>query len=454
MPTTRNIYFDGNFAPVHEEITSFDLPVHGVIPIELEGRLLRNGPNPVTPVDPATNHWFSGHGMVHGVRIRGGRAEWYRNRWVRSDQVSDALGEPRISGSRRRAEFSPNTNVGAFAGRTYAMVEAGTPPVEIGFELETVQRSDFDGTLPRGLTAHPKVDPATGDLHAMCYSWQELLDHIEYVVVGSDGRVKSITDIALPGMSMVHDMSITERFAVVYDLPVTVDLDLALSGSFSFPFRWNPDYGARVGLVPLGGGAGAPIWCDLEPCYAYHPLNAYDDADGNVVIDIITYERMFVDDVWGPAGDSLPVLERWTVDLTRRVVRRDVVDERTQEFPRVRGSLTGRFHRYGYCAGVGEAFAPGATFKHDFVAGVTTVHDHGPGRGSAEPAFVARPDGTTEDDGWLISYVYDATRDRSDVVILDARDLSAPALARIELPARVPHGFHGNWVPDRAVMPR
>ena len=126
MPTTRNIYFDGNFAPVHEEITSFDLPVHGVIPIELEGRLLRNGPNPVTPVDPATNHWFSGHGMVHGVRIRGGRAEWYRNRWVRSDQVSDALGEPRISGSRRRAEFSPNTNVGAFAGRTYAMVEAGT----------------------------------------------------------------------------------------------------------------------------------------------------------------------------------------------------------------------------------------------------------------------------------------------------------------------------------------
>lgn len=452
MPTTRNIYFDGNFAPVHEEVTALDLRVHGVIPIELEGRLLRNGPNPVAAVDPSVNHWFSGHGMVHGVRIRGGRAEWYRNRWVRSDEVSDALGEQRIPGSRRRPEFSPNTNVGAFGGRTYALVEAGTPPVEIGYDLETLLRSDFDGTLPHGLTAHPKVDPATGDLHAMCYAWQDLLDHIEYVVVGRDGKVKSVTDIALPGMSMVHDMSITERFAVVYDLPVTVDLDLALSGSFSFPFRWNPDYGARVGLVPLGGGPGAPIWCELEPCYAYHPLNAYDDADGNVVIDIVTYERMFVNDVWGPAGDSLPVLERWTVDVNRRKVRREVVDERTQEFPRVRGSLTGRFHRYGYCAGVGEAFAPGATFKHDFVDGTTTVHDHGPGRGSAEPAFVPRPDGTNEDDGWLISYVYDATRDKSDVVILDARDLGVPPLARIELPARVPHGFHGNWVPDSAVV--
>jgi len=248
------IYLSDNYAPVTDEVTAFDLPVIGELPSDLAGRYLRNGPNPMTTPDPTTHHWFTGDGMVHGLRVRDGRAEWYRNRYVGSSRVSAARGLPDIAGRNwNGSDGGPNTNVGGFAGTTWAMVEAGGCPVELTYELETVGRNDFFGTLPGAFTAHPKVDPDTGEMHAMVYAWAQWLDHVQYVVVAADGKVRRTVDIPLPGMSMLHDMSLTQRYAVVYDQPVTVDLDLAFAGRF--PFRWNPDYGSRVGLLPREGVA-------------------------------------------------------------------------------------------------------------------------------------------------------------------------------------------------------
>ncbi|MEY3618851.1 MAG: hypothetical protein RL726_1549, partial [Actinomycetota bacterium] len=156
----HNRYLAGNYAPVAEEVTAFDLRVIGELPTELNGRYLRNGPNPITSVDPATHHWFIGDGMVHGIRLREGRAEWYRNRYVGSSNVSTARGLPDIPGRNwNNSPGGPNTNVGTFAGTTWAMVEAGGCPVELDDELETVGRNDFHGTLPGAFTAHPKFDP-------------------------------------------------------------------------------------------------------------------------------------------------------------------------------------------------------------------------------------------------------------------------------------------------------
>ena len=449
----QNTYSEGNLAPVSEEVTAFDLDVIGEIPASLEGRYLRNGPNPIAPTDPATSHWFVGTGMVHGVRLRGGRAEWYRNRWVRGQDVVEALGEPAVPGPVGTLDFSANTSVWGFAGTTWALVEAGVVPVEIGYELETVCRNDFSGTLKTGFTAHPKLDPSSGELHAVCYAWQDLFDHVEYVVVGADGRVRKTVDVPLPGMSMIHDMSLTENYAVIYDLPVTVDLDLALSEEASFPFRWDPDYGARVGLLPREGTADEIVWCDVGLCYVFHPLNAYEDGDGRVVIDLCRYDKMFDRDKLGPAGDSRPTLDRWTVDPITRRVDEKRIDDRFHEFPQVRADRAARKHRFGYTVGVGDGLIPGANFKIDYETGNAEFHDHGPGRGSAEAVFVPDPEGSAEDDGWLMSYVYDETIDGSELVILDARDLSRPAVARVPLPQRVPYGFHGNWVPDTAVSP-
>ncbi|WP_420623622.1 carotenoid oxygenase family protein [Candidatus Poriferisodalis sp.] len=446
-------YTEGNFARVTEEVTAFDLEVIGEIPAAFEGRYLRNGPNPVVPTDPATSHWFTGTGMVHGVRLRDGRAEWYRNRWVRGHDVTELFGEPAVPGPTRGLDFSPNTSVGGYAGTTWALVEAGALPVEIGYELDTVCRNDFFGSLQTGFTAHPKVDPSTGEMHAVCYAWQDLLDHIEYVVIGTDGQVRTTVDIPLPGMSMIHDMSLTENYAVVYDLPVTVDLDIALSGKSSFPFRWDPGYGARVGLLPRNGTADEIIWCDVGLCYVFHPLNAYEDADGRVVIDLCRYDKMFDRDLLGPAGDSSPTLDRWTIDPTSRQVTEERVDDRFHEFPQVRSDRTTRKHRFGYTVGVGDGLIGGANYKIDYDTGIALFHDHGPGRGSGEAVFVPDPGGIAEDDGWLISFVYDETTDGSELVILDASDLSRSPVARVPLPQRVPYGFHGNWVPDAAVAP-
>ena len=455
MTTTEtNIYLAGNYGPVTEEVTAFDLPVVGELPVELNGRYLRNGPNPAAEIDvrarASTHHWFMGDGMVHGIRLREGRAEWYRNRYVGSTNLATLRGEedieiPDWSGSR----IGPNTNVGGFAGRTWAMMEAGATPVELIYELETVGRNDFDGTLPGAFTAHPKFDPDTGEMHAMVYAWAQWLDHVQYVVVGPDGTVSRTVDIPLPGMTMLHDMALTERFAVVFDQPCTVDLDLAFSGRF--PFRWNPDYGNRVGLLPRDGSAGDITWIDVPIGYSFHPMNSYDTPDGGVVVDLCVFDKMFHDDLLGPF-ENLPRLERWELDPGHRRASVTVIDDTPNEFPRARGSRSTKPYRYGYCVGVSNE--PGrrwTTIKHDLETGTRTDFDHGPGRAAGEAVFVAREGGESEDDGWLLTFVHDQAEESAEFVVLDARDLDRGYVARVPLPQRVPFGFHGNWVSDRSV---
>ncbi|MFM7093895.1 MAG: carotenoid oxygenase family protein [Actinomycetota bacterium] len=448
-----NRYLTGNYAPVRDEVTAFDLEVIGELPADLNGRYLRNGPNPITDVDPSTHHWFIGDGMVHGIRLREGKAEWYRNRYVGSTHVSDVRGVPDIPGRNwNNSGGGPNTNVGGFAGATWAMVEAGGCPVELTYELETVGRNDFYGTLPGAFTAHPKVDPTTGEMHAMVYAWAEWLDHIQYVRVGADGRVDRTVDIPLPGMSMVHDISITDRYIVVYDQPVLVDLDLAFSGRL-FPFRWFDDYGNRIGLMPREGTASDIVWIDVPVGYVFHPLNAYDTPAGKVVLDVCFYDRMMRDDMNGPFGDSLPRLVRWEADPKSRTVNVTTIDENVNEFPRHRGALTGKPYRYGYCAQVDTNSMHWPTVKHDLVTGARTAFDHVPGRAAGEPVFVGRPGSTEEDDGWLLTFVHDGNTDSAEFVVLDAQDLSRGYVARVKLPQRVPFGFHGNWVSDRTHAP-
>jgi 8'-apo-carotenoid 13,14-cleaving dioxygenase len=452
--TAANPYLQGNYAPVADEVTAFDLQVIGELPAELNGRYLRNGPNPMSEVDQSTHHWFIGDGMVHGVRLRDGKAEWYRNRYVGSTNLSQLRGQPDIPGRNWNDNPSgPNTNVGGFAGTTWAMVEAGGCPVELTYELETVGRNDFYGTLPGAFTAHPKVDPDSGEMHAVVYALPQWMDHVQYVVVGTDGRVRRTVDVPVKDGPMVHDMSLTQKYAVVYDMPVTLDLDLAFAGRF--PFSWNPDHGSRLGFLPREGEAADIVWVDVPISYVFHPMNAYDQADGSVVIDLCVYDRMFDSDVRGPFGDTFARLERWVVNPATRTCSTSVISTDWTEFPRHRGSLTGKPYRYGYCASPSmEPTWP--TLKFDLHTGERSVFQHGPGRSAGEPVFVPRQgsdpiDG--EDDGWLVTLVHDVPAGTAELVVLDAQDFSRPEVARVLLPQRIPYGFHGNWVSDRSVPP-
>jgi carotenoid cleavage dioxygenase-like enzyme len=442
-------YLTGTYAPLPDEVTAVDLEVLGELPAELEGRYVRNGPNPMSAVDPATYHWFTGDGMVHGVRLRDGRAEWYRARSVRSTAVSEALGEQPAPGERHGGMDTANTNVVGVGGRTFALVEAGARPVELTYELDTLEHSDLGGTLPNGFSAHPKVDPATGDLHTIAYHWA--LPHLQYVVVGRDARVKQVEPIEVDGGPMVHDCSITERWMVVYDLPVTFDLEGAMAG-VRFPYAWNEGHASRVGLLPLGGRGADVRWFDVAPCYVFHPLNAFDDGD-RVVLDVVRYQRMFDAERLGP-DDAAPELWRWTIDTATGAVHEEQLSDVPLEFPRVDERVVGRPHRWAYATEVSRASDGNDIGRRlvriDGKTGSTATVDLGAGRRGGEWVMVPRHADAAEDDGWLMTFVHDAATDRSELLVLPAADPASGPVARVLLPTRVPAGFHGNWVPDLA----
>ncbi len=440
---SENPYLDGNFGPVEGELTATDLEVTGTIPAELEGRLLRIGPNPVAP-EPASYHWFSGNGMVHGVRLRGGRAEWYRRRYVRDATVAEHIGATPIAGD----PGSPfggvaNTNVIRHAGKTYAVVEAGTRPVELTDDLESVKYTDLDGTLPGGFTAHPKRDPDTGELHATVYffGW----DYLQYVVIGTDGRVRKTVEVPVPGRPMTHDCSITANYHVLFDMPVIFKPELMEAGR-GLPYEWDQDYGCRVGLLPREGSADDVVWAEVDPCYVFHPMNSYEDADGRVVMDVCRHPKMFATDHHGP-NEGPPTLDRWIIDPKGGPVKEERLDDRGQEFPRHYERLIGKPYRFGYTASF-EGLDMQGLRKHDLEKRSVEVRNEGAGRQFLEPVFVPRSDDAAEDDGWLLAYVYDKNRDGSDVQILHAQDFTGDPVATIRLPDRVPFGFHGNWKPN------
>jgi carotenoid cleavage dioxygenase-like enzyme len=441
-----NPYLEGNFAPVEDETTAFDLPVTGEIPAQLAGRLLRIGPNPVA-ADPANYHWFTGSGMAHGLRLRDGKAEWYRSRFVRDEQVVAARGWDEVPGPVSELNLGggvANTNIIGLAGKTFAVVEAGNWPVELDYELETLARSDFEGTLPGGFSAHPHRDPDTGELHTAVYSpmWQ----HIQYVVTAADGRVTKTVDVPTPGSSMVHECMFTEKYFILLDMPVVFD-EQALNEGAAFPYRWKPDYGARVGLLPRNGGAGDVSWHEVELCYVFHTMNAYEDSQGRVILDVVRHPKMFATDYLGP-NEGSTTLQRWTIDPALTQVAEECLDDAGLEFPRLDERRAGKPYRYGYSVSLAAEFKMGGLRKHDLQSGRCEIQQQGEHRAFMEPVFVPQSGEADEDDGWVLAYLYDRETDRSDVVILDAQDFSATPVATIHLPQRVPFGFHGNWVAD------
>ena len=435
-------FFQGNYAPVREEVTATDLAVTGSIPPELDGRLLRIGPNPIDDPKP-TDHWFTGTGMAHGLRLRDGNAEWYRNRYINADHVAAKLGRDPMPGPRHEGgDGNANTNIIGHAGTTYALVEGFNYPVELNDELETIASNDFEGTLDGSFTAHPKRDPATGELHAITYffGW----DFVRYTVIGTDGRVRRQTDVPTGHSPMIHDCSITESAILVLDFPVHFDLDAAMAGS-SLPYRWQPDAPSRIGIVPFDAPGTDVVWCELDPCFVFHPMNSFDKADGTIQLDVCRLDRVFDAVTNGPA-EGPPKLTRWTLDPATGSVTEELLDDQMQEFPRVDERRVGRDARYGYTVGSTDQHGP--AFKRDLHSGDVELHDFGPGRSTQEMVFVPRADDADEDDGWCMSYVHDNDTGASDVVILNAQDFSGEPQATIHLPQRVPYGFHSNWVPS------
>ena len=450
MKEGANPFLSNDHEPLRDERTLTDLKVRGEIPPELDGRYLRNGPNPISPPKAAAHHWFLGDAMLHGVRLRNGKAEWYRNRWIRGREVSNALRERQAPGTRRLFDVV-NTNIVPHAGRAWAVVEAGGVPVRIGQELETIAHDAFGGTLRRGFSAHPHTDPDTGEMHAICYDALDP-DSIRYTVVDRSGDVRREEPIPVKHGPMIHDCMITQHYVIILDLPVTFSMKRMLKG-YRLPYAWNPAHPARVGLLPREGSAKDVVWCDVDPCYVFHPCNGFETPDGKVILDVCAHDKMFVESTQGPDSARVP-FERWTIDPGSRKVTRQVLDGADQEFPRLNETRLSKPYRYAYCMGLTprRAFIESATclFKHDLEASSRQVHDFGPNSVPGEFVFVPKAHARAEDDGWLMGFVLDQATQTTELVILDAARFEAQPQARIEIPHRIPPGFHGNWFPTPA----
>ena len=444
--TVLPVFRTGNYAPVADELTAFDLPVRGRIPAELNGWYLRNGPNART----GAAHWCVGDGMVHGVRLENGRAAWYRNRWVRTESFENPIGPYNDDGTRNLHASIANTHVVRHAGKTLALMEFSLP-YEISNDLETVGVYDFGGKLNDSMTAHPKICPVTGEMHF--FGTGNIFEpHVVYHRADADGRLTVNRPIDVPALTMMHDFALTAEHVVFLDLPLVFDLRVALAQQDvrelrDLPYRWDDDYGARLGVLRRDDPYGPVRWLDIDPCYVFHIANAYDVRSANensVVLEVVRYPEIWRDSSKFSADAAL---WRWKLNLDTGVVEESQLDDRGVEYPRVDDRLAGAAARYSVAVG------SDALVRYDLQRGTASEQRFGGGgRGApsapSEAVFAPAAGESDELAGWYLTYVYDPVADGTDLVVIDASDFEGEPVARVRLPRRVPHGFHGNWIPD------
>jgi carotenoid cleavage dioxygenase-like enzyme len=445
--TVFPVFRTGNYAPVHDELTAFDLQVEGSIPADLNGWYLRNGPNPRA----GAGHWCVGDGMVHGIRLENGRAAWYRNRWVRTESFEHPVPVYNDDGSRNLHSSIANTHVVRHAGKTLALMEFSLP-YEITNDLKTLGAYDFGGMLTDSMTAHPKICPTTGEMHFFG-SGNIFEPHVSYHRADANGQLTVSRPIDVPALTLMHDFALTADHVVFMDLPLLFNLGVAMKRQFErdLPYRWDDQHRARLGVLRRDDPHGPVRWFDIDPCFVFHIANSYDlmSARGNsIVLEVVRYPEMWRDSSEFGVDAAL---WRWTINLDTGAVEESQVDDRGVEFPRIDDRLAGTAARYSVAVG------HGALVRYDLQRDTATEHRFGIGGSPRESRVASAPDeavfapaaGKSDElAGWYLTYVYDPSTENSDLVIIDASDFEGDPIARIRLPRRVPHGFHGNWIPD------
>ena len=444
-------FLDGHFRPVDKETTAFGLPVRGAIPSALSGRYFRNGHNPKDGINPGA--WFYGSGMIHGLRISGGRAEWYRNRWVKTPALSGAplfIDHETIDLHASAA----GTSVIAHAGRILALQEVNLP-FEVTPELETVGSYDFGGALKTMMTAHPKICPSTGEM--LFFGNSPLPPHLIYHVADASGRLVHSEVIEGPNASVIHDFAITENYVIWFDPNVALDLNSGLA----FPYTWQRKYRGRIGVMPRDRSKGGVKWIDVDPYYMLHFVNAWEDAEGRIVVE----GPFFDESAWvktsafinGTAPHGAPPVSgamrsRWRIDPQQGTASVGLLDDLTIEFPTIRPGFTGRQNRFAYAVVFPDETRVGyGIVKYDMKNDRRWVLDLPAGVYAGEPCFVPDQQGRGEDEGWLLTYVTDLRNNVAELWILDATRIGASPVAAIELPAWVPAGVHGSWIDDTEI---
>ncbi|MEM6908370.1 MAG: carotenoid oxygenase family protein [Pseudomonadota bacterium] len=439
-------WVQGAYAPVEQEVDCVDLEVDGVIPPELNGMLARIGPNPIGEVGE-DHQLFLGDGMIHSLTLEGGRAVSYRNRWVRTEPVAGKLGEEPKDAPIDHLDCA-NTHIFPFAGSLYALTETSIP-YAVSSDLDTEGRADFDGFIDTGFTAHPHVDPRTGQMHAIGYdvSPDKAATHFVFAADGSPLR-KNVLELG--GSSWIHDFAASEHFMIVWDLPLQYNTEMAAAGA-QIPFRWTPGYEARVGLRRLDAEDASVLWFDGPQAFVFHPVNAWEETDASgkiikVVCDTCRYPKMYDQVRTGPGDMAPPQLYRWTFDLTTGQMTEEQIDPRAQEFARIDDRFWGQKHNFAVTTEL---------FRFTGETGIIAHYDDaepqawsmGKGVVTSEAVFVPESDTAAQGEGYVLAAATDAQSGASRVSIFDSQKVAKGPLAEVLLPVKMPVTFHGSWLP-------
>ena len=459
---SSNFFLDGNFSPVAEERDASDMEVIGAIPDDLAGHFLRIGPNPVYIFSEEAYHTFDGDGMIHGIEIANGNAR-YRNRFVQNEgfRLEQERGDWIYKGMNSMMDPTPSrVPDGASTGKNvantaftfhnntlYALHEASQPTVIELPGLETKGPTDFDGKLHHAFSAHPKVDPKTGEMMTYGYAFQS--PFVTYSVIDATGRLVHTTPVTIPKPVFMHDFAVSSKYTLFLDFPITLDIERAISGGPALGFE--PAHGSRIGVMPRYGADADVRWFDVKTGVVVHTANAWDEGD-EVVLQA---SRSRTADIAGAGttegnnlADNQGQLYEWRINLETGAVSERTLSETPCDFTRVNDTYACHPTRFVY-AGVFNPERPftfDGVLKFDNRSEETLVYQWGEQRFGGEAVFAPRLAAETEDDGYLISFVHDERVNQSECVILDAKNLEAGPVARIIMPFRVPYGFHSGWV--------
>ncbi|HEY5854364.1 MAG TPA: carotenoid oxygenase family protein [Aldersonia sp.] len=449
----HHAHLTGVFAPQRTEVDVAGLDVIGEFPADLHGAYLRNGPNP--RFDPIGHFVYplDGDAMVHRLEVDGGTAR-YTNRFVRTPMVVaeeqagraiwagvtdlytpsvDEVG-PALAGTTRDL---PDINIVHHSGRLLAMAEGAQPYRLDPANLATLGRTDCDGAMSIGSTAHPKIDPVTGEL--VLFNYMLEAPYLTWSMLGADG-VTLRPPTPVDGVSeplMIHDMALTSRYIVLVLSPLVFDIAGVMSGGSLLD--WRPEQGTRIALIPRDGGAVR--WIHTDAFWVWHFGNAFDRPDGTVAVDYVEWSYP-----GGLAKSSVPQVGRFVraeIDPDGGRFTRTFVVEQSMEFPRIDDRLITRDH--GTTATAGKLrgtesmdslwfLDPGTGSVAHWDAGTLAV---------GEPIFLPG----NQNDYWGV-FGTDLTDMVSWFVVLSAEDPTAGPIGRVRMPIRVPAGLHGAWLPS------
>jgi len=466
-----NPFLNFPYGPIQMECNARDLVVEGEIPADLCGTLYRNGPN--QRYNPRGDyHLFAGDGMVHAFHIKDGKVD-YNNRWVRTAKwnIEDREGRAVINAMNPfdcEPEYSDfvlvdkeglaNTALVWHADRLLTM-EEGHPPYEVNpGSLDSIGTWTFRGKLHSAMTAHPKIDPKTGEMVFFAYmATGPFSSDVVVHKVDPQGILTESVFIPTPFSSMVHDFVITENYIMIPVMPITGSLERAMEGGP--PFAWEPEKGVHLGILPRHGGTAENIrWLEMDLCFAFHFMNGFD-KDGVITIDACQFEQapLFPTPDGESTGKAQPYLTRWTIDMNEPNARGQFqrIDEFESEFPQCDPRYVGQEYRHGwYTSPDGQLSSP--LVENENFYNVVGHYDHQTGAvdryscGQAmtsEALFVPASDDAAEGEGYLLSVVTSFETRTSSLYIFNALNLGDGPLAKVHLSHCVPAGFHGTWRP-------